>query len=86
MAVVAGIQSELLKQYIERVERLELEKAEISDNIRDVLACAKSDGFDPKIMKQVIKLRKMDQADLDEQDMLITTYQRALGMLPELDD
>jgi uncharacterized protein (UPF0335 family) len=83
---VAGIQADVLKQYIERVERLESERAEIQTNIRDIFSAAKSDGFEPKIMKQIIKLRKMEPQEVDEQDMLLTTYQRALGMLPELDD
>lgn len=84
--IVGGVHAELLKQYIEQIERLELEKVEILTNIKEAFAAAKSAGLEPKIMKQVIKMRKMEQKELDEQDMLLTTYQRALGMLPSLDD
>lgn len=86
MAIVAGVHGDVLKQYIERIERLELEKAEVATNIRDIFASAKSDGFEPKIMRQIIKMRKMEPKDIDEQDLLLATYQRALGMLPSLDD
>jgi uncharacterized protein (UPF0335 family) len=84
--IVGGVHAELLKQYIEQIERLELEKVEVLTNIKEAFAAAKSAGLEPKIMKQVIKMRKMEQKELDEQDMLLTTYQRALGMLPSLDD
>lgn len=86
MAIVAGIEAGLLKQYIERIERLELEKIEVATNIRDVFAAAKSDGFDIKTMRQIIKLRKMEQDEVDLQETMLMTYQRALGMLPSLDD
>ena len=86
MAIVAGIEAGLLKQYIERIERLELEKIEVATNIRDIFAAAKSDGFDPKTMRQIIKLRKMEQDEVDLQETMLMTYQRALGMLPSLDD
>ncbi|MFN8911672.1 MAG: DUF2312 domain-containing protein, partial [Alphaproteobacteria bacterium] len=83
---VYGISGDLLKQYIEKIERLEMEKAEVAENIRDAFAEAKGAGFEPKIMKQVIKERKMDKNDLDEQETLLVTYKRVLGMLPELDE
>ncbi|MFN5381869.1 MAG: DUF2312 domain-containing protein, partial [Alphaproteobacteria bacterium] len=85
MTKVYGISGDLLKQYIEKIERLEMEKAEVAENIRDAFAEAKGAGFEPKIMKQVIKERKMDKNDLDEQETLLVTYKRVLGMLPELD-
>ncbi|GHM58670.1 MAG: UPF0335 protein [Candidatus Mesenet longicola] len=71
---------EELKSYIERIEKLELEKKEMQDHVRDVYAEAADKGFDPKIMKEVIKLRKMENDDREEQEMLLDTYQRALGM------
>ncbi|MCE2992894.1 MAG: DUF2312 domain-containing protein [Candidatus Jidaibacter sp.] len=86
MTKVYGISGDLLKQYIEKIERLEMEKAEVAENIRDAFAEAKGAGFEPKIMKQVIKERKMDKNDLDEQETLLVTYKRVLGMLPELDE
>lgn len=71
-----------LRQYIEKVERLEEEKAELMDAIREVFGEAKGSGFDVKIMKQVLKMRKMKQEDLMEQEELLTLYMQALGMVP----
>ena len=65
---------------IERIERLEEEKAALAADIREIYAEAKGVGFDPKIMRQVIKLRKLDTAELQEQDALLDTYKHALGM------
>ena len=75
-----------LKSIIERVERLEQEKAEIAEQIKEVFAEAKGNGFDTKIMRQIVKIRRMDQADLDEQETLLDVYLRALGMRPGMDD
>lgn len=86
MTKVYGISGDLLKQYIEKIERLEMERAEVAEHIREAFAEAKGAGFEPKIMKQVIKERKMDKNDLDEQETLLVTYKRVLGMLPELDE
>lgn len=69
-----------LKNYIERIEKLEQEKKDIQDHIRDVYAKAADEGWDVKVMKQVIKLRKMDDDDREEQEILLDTYKRALGM------
>lgn len=87
MATVGGIAGEHLRQYIERIERLEEEKANIAADIREVFAEAKSNGFDAKIMRQVLKLRKMETADREEQEELLDLYMRALGMAdgPPLD-
>ena len=65
---------------IERIERLEEEKKGISSDIRDIYAEAKGVGFDVKIMKAIIKLRKMNQADRDEQEFLLETYRKALNV------
>lgn len=75
---VGGIASDRLKSLIERIEKLEEEKAAISSDIRDVYAEAKSAGFDVKVMRVVIKLRKMNAADRDELETLTDTYRRAL--------
>ena len=83
---VFGVAADTLKQYIEKIERLEAEKIEVQAHIRDTFAEAKSVGFDPKVMRQIIKERKMSPKDLDEQEYLLATYKRALGMLPELDE
>ncbi|MDG2466053.1 MAG: DUF2312 domain-containing protein [Alphaproteobacteria bacterium] len=81
-AMNAGNQTpEMLRQFIERVERLEEEKSGILSDIRDVYSEAKGYGFDPKIMRQVVKMRAMDKQDLDEHDQLIETYRSALGLI-----
>lgn len=81
-----NITADQLRSYIERIERLEEEKKGIADDIKDVFAEAKSNGFDTKTMKQVMKLRKMDANERDEQEYMLDVYKRALGMLPELDE
>ena len=81
-AMNAGNQTpEMLRQFIERVERLAEEKSGILSDIRDVYSEAKGYGFDPKIMRQVVKMRAMDKQDLDEHDQLIETYRSALGLI-----
>jgi uncharacterized protein (UPF0335 family) len=82
MPDVGGIAGERLKSFIERVERLEEEKRALAADIKEVFAEAKGTGFDTKVMRQIIKLRRMDKDDLDEQETLIDIYKRALGMLP----
>jgi uncharacterized protein (UPF0335 family) len=77
------ISSGQLRQYIEKVERLEEEKAELLEAIREVFGEARGNGFDVKIMKQVLKMRKMKQEDLMEQEELLTLYLQALGMVPD---
>lgn len=69
-----------LRLLIERVERLESEKKGISDDIRDVYAEAKAVGYDTKIMRQIIRLRKMKPDDRAEQETILDTYLAALGM------
>lgn len=78
---VGGVAAQQLKQLIERVERLEEEKRNISDDIRDVYAGAKASGFDTKVMRQILKLRKMEEHDRDEQETLLEVYKKALGMV-----
>ena len=80
MAKAGGIAGDHLKSFIERIERLEEEKKALGDDIRDVYSEAKANGFEVKIMRQVVKIRKMDKDDLDEQEALLETYLRALGM------
>jgi len=74
-----------LKLYIEKIENLEVEKTEIQENISDVYKQAKGDGFDPKIMKKIIRLKKMKTEDRENEDMLLDTYMLALGMIPPSD-
>lgn len=80
MTDVGGIAAEQLRSFIERIERLEEEKAALGSDIRDVYAEAKGNGFDAKIMRQIIKMRKMEPNDLEEQESLLALYMRALGM------
>ncbi len=75
-----AVQADRLKLLIERIERLEEEKKAIADDIRDVYAEAKAVGYDPKTMRAVVRLRKMDTHDRREQDDLLETYKAALGM------
>jgi|TARA_B100000315_G_C14019691_1_gene338258 uncharacterized protein (UPF0335 family) len=80
MVEVGGIAADRLRQFIERIERLEEEKAALASDVREVYAEAKAVGFDPKVMRQVIRLRKMDSADQQEMEALIDVYKHALGM------
>ena len=76
----SGAGAEQLTKLIERVERLEEEKRALMADIKDVYAEAKATGFEPKIMRQVIRLRTMDRDLLSEQDALLDTYRDALGL------
>jgi uncharacterized protein (UPF0335 family) len=71
-----------LRALIERIERLEEEKKGIADDIRDVYAEAKGQGFDAKIMRQVVRLRKKDTAERQEEEAILDLYLHALGMIP----
>jgi uncharacterized protein (UPF0335 family) len=82
MPDVGGIAGDRLRSFIERVERLEEERRALGNDLKEVYAEAKGNGFDTKIMRQVIRLRRMDKDDLDEQETLLDVYKRALGMLP----
>ena len=70
-----------LRSLIERIERLEEEKAALAADVREVYAEAKANGYDPKIMRQVIRIRKMDGNERAEQEALLDTYMAALGMI-----
>jgi uncharacterized protein (UPF0335 family) len=70
-----------LKAFVERIERLEEEKKTISDDIRDVYAESKSNGFDVKALRAVIRLRKQEPTERNEQQLILETYMNALGML-----
>lgn len=78
MTEVGGIAVDRLRSLIERIERLEEEKKAIAGDIRDIFAEAKSAGFDVKVMREILKLRKMDAADRDEKERLLETYRKAL--------
>jgi uncharacterized protein (UPF0335 family) len=70
-----------LKAFVERVERLEEEKKAIADDVRDVYAEAKANGFDVKALRTVVRLRKQDVNERKEQEAILETYLHALGML-----
>ena len=82
MTLQASSQAQL-RQYIEQIERLEEEKKALSADIRDKFLEAKANGFDPKIMKKVISLRKRSKSERQEEDAVLETYLHALGMLHE---
>jgi uncharacterized protein (UPF0335 family) len=76
---ISSVSAEQLKSIIERLEKLEEERGVTSGFIRDVLAEAKSEGFDPKIIKKVLRLRKMNREELLEEEELTDLYMSALG-------
>jgi uncharacterized protein (UPF0335 family) len=82
--VSEGVSSDALLEYIERVERLETEKREIQDAIKEVYNSASGCGFEPKIIKQLVRLRKMDEEQFKENETLLAIYKKALGMLIEV--
>ncbi len=88
MTDVGGVAADQLCSYIERIERLDLEKAGIAADIKDVFAEAKGNGFSVQTMRQIIRLRKLEEIDRQEQETLLELYKRALSMTdgPPLDD
>jgi uncharacterized protein (UPF0335 family) len=89
MAISAAVKEEpatkfakdQLKSIIERIERLEEEKKTISDDIRDVYAESKGNGFDVKALRAIVRMRKQDPNERQEQETILETYMHALGML-----
>lgn len=75
-----NVTAQQLKSIIERVERLEEERKGLGSDIREIYSEAKGNGFDPKILRMIIRLRRMNEADRREQDDLLDTYKSALGM------
>lgn len=75
-----GVAADQLRSFIERIERLEEEKATLANDIKEVFAEAKMNGFDTPAMRQILKLRKMDQSDRQEREAILDLYMRALGM------
>lgn len=70
-----------IRSFIERVERLEGEKANIASDIKDVFTEAKSDGFDVKALRTIVRMRKQDPNDRAEQEMVLELYMQAMGMI-----
>ena len=75
-----AVAADQLRLFIERIERLEEEKKGISDDVRDVYAEAKANGYDPKIMRMLVRVRKMENHPRQEQDAVLETYRQALGL------
>ena len=79
-AKVGGIAADRLRSLIERIERLEEERKALGSDIKDIYAEAKSAGFDVKVLRQIIRIRKQEPAEVEEQETLLDVYRRALGM------
>lgn len=78
--VAETVAAEELRQFIERLEHLEAEKADIAEQIKEVLAEAKGRGYDTKILKKLVSLRKRDKDDIAEEEAILELYKAALGM------
>ncbi|HTB48307.1 MAG TPA: DUF2312 domain-containing protein [Acetobacteraceae bacterium] len=79
-AKTGGIAADRLRSLVERIERLEEERKALGSDIKDIYAEAKSAGFDVKVLRQLIRIRKQEAADVEEQETLLDVYRRALGM------
>ncbi len=77
-----GIAGDRLRSFVERIEHLEEEIKQLTEDKKDIYTEAKGDGFDVKILKEVIRLRKQDQKERDERDSLLDLYLHALGSAP----
>ena len=80
MTQVGGVAGEQLRAFIERIERLEEEKKDVQDQIKEVFSEAKGVGFDARIMRQLLRLRRLRDADRSEQEELLEIYKTAIGM------
>ena len=79
-SAVGGIAADRLRSIIERVERLEEERKALAGDIKDIFTEAKSAGFDVKVIRQIIRQRKQEPSEVEEQETLLDIYRRALGM------
>ncbi len=80
MPDVGGVAADRLRSFVERIERLEEEKAALAADIREVYSEAKGAGFDVKVLRQIVRLRKVDQSDRQQMEHLFDVYKSALGM------
>ena len=80
MAETGGVEGEQLRTLIERIERLEADKEALTSDIRDIYTQAKAAGFSVKVVRQLVRLRKMDKEERDEQEALLEVYRQAIGM------
>jgi uncharacterized protein (UPF0335 family) len=79
--VLGNASTAALRSFVERIERLDEEKAALAGDIRDIFAQAKSEGFDVKVMRQVLRVRKKDKSEREEEMSVFDTYMLALGMI-----
>lgn len=84
-AIAGGVEAPKLKSYVERIERLEEDKSGIASDIRDVYAESKSNGFCPKTIRQIIRLRAIKASERMEQEYMLDLYKRSLGMQFEME-
>ena len=82
MTAIQGSTRDQLKAFVERIERLEEEKAALAADLRDVYAEAKAMGFDVKTLRTLVRIRKQDTHEREEQEAILATYMIALGMVP----
>lgn len=75
-----GVAADRLRSIVERIERLEEERKALASDIKDIFAEAKSAGFDVKVLRQLIRIRRQEAADVEEEETLLDVYRRALGM------
>ncbi|WP_428483503.1 DUF2312 domain-containing protein [Rhodopila sp.] len=75
-----GVGADRLRSLVERIERLEEERAALGSDIKDIFAEAKSAGYDVKVLRQLIRIRKQEPAEVEEAETLLDVYRRALGM------
>jgi uncharacterized protein (UPF0335 family) len=75
-----GVAAERLRSIVDRIEKLEEERKALASDIKDIYAEAKSAGFDPKVLRQLIRIRKQEADEVEEQETLLDVYRRALGM------
>jgi uncharacterized protein (UPF0335 family) len=78
-----GVARDQLRAFVERIERLEEEKRTIADDIKEIYAEAKGNGFDTKVLRQVVRIRKQDASERQEQEAILDLYMHALGMAPD---
>ena len=80
MTEVGGVTADRLRSFIERIERLEEEKAALAADIKEIYSEAKGTGFDIKVIRMIVRLRKMDTSDRQEQEQILDLYKRALDI------
>lgn len=86
MVKFGGFSGDQLRSFVDKIEKLEAEKKQLAEFIKEVFSEAKAQGFDIKILRKVISIRKIDARDREEQETILDLYLHALGMLPDSDD